>query len=163
MKQNRIEVLRKFLEDILFSSKEDIRLRYYFINHMVCVSQFCAFIALKRGENAELATMAGLLHDIYTFTHLDSRKHAKNGAILAREILEEMELTTKEETNLICSAIQNHSKKSGSFSSFDEVLIDADVLEHSFNNATLPPMDKDRERLEKLIVEFGLIVTDEFS
>jgi len=154
--RNRIEVLRRYIEDILFSSTEDMRLRYFFVNHMVCVSQFCALIALRRGEDVELATMAGLLHDIYTLTYLDSTKHAKNGAIMAREILDGLDMTTPEETDKICSAIHNHSKKGSTFSSFDEVLIDADVLEHSLSNATLPLIEKDRERYEKLIVEFEL-------
>jgi len=151
---NRIEVLRRYIEDFLFDSKKDIRLRFFYYNHMVCVSQFCALIALKRGENVELATMAGLLHDIHTFLYFDSEKHAKKGSILAREILTELMLTTEEETDMICSAIRHHSKKSGSFSSFDEVLIDADVMEHSLHNATMPPFMKDEERYEKLLNEF---------
>jgi HD superfamily phosphodiesterase len=40
------------------------------MSHMVAASQFCALIALKRGENAELATIAGLLHDIYAYRML---------------------------------------------------------------------------------------------
>jgi len=154
--QNRIEKLRRYIEEILFSSVSDMRLRYFFINHMVCVSQFCALIALKRGENTELATMAGLLHDIHVFTNLDTYKHAKQGAVQAREILEKLQLTTAEETDQICSAIRNHSKKKGSFSSFDEVLIDADVLEHGLHNITLQLRDKDMERFNRLIKEFGL-------
>jgi len=154
--QNRIEILRSFIEDILFSSTKDLKLRYVFINHIVCVSQFCAMIALKRGENAELATMAGLLHDIYTLTNLDSEKHAKKGAVIAREILTQLKLTTDEETDMICSAIHNHSKKGSTFSSFDEVLIDADVLQHSLHNITYPLIEKDKERFIKLIDEFEL-------
>jgi len=155
-KRNRIEVLRAYLEDIFLSSGVDIKLRFFFINHMVCVSQHCAMIALKRGENVELATMAGLLHDVHTFTHLDMEKHAKKGAIMAREILKELKLTTDKETDMICSAIKHHSKKKGAFSSFDEVLIDADVLEHKLYNATIPLREKDCARFEKLAIEFGL-------
>ena len=119
---NRIEILRRYIEDMYFDSKVEMKLRFCFIDHMSGVSQLCAMIALKRGEDAELATMAGLLHDIYTFAYLDSEKHAKKGAVLAREILCELDLTTEEETNMICSAISHHSKKKDSFSSFDEVL-----------------------------------------
>jgi len=154
--QNRIEVLRRHIEDILFRSTEDTGLRFQFINHIVCVSQFCALIALKRGENAELATMAGLLHDIYTLTYLDSEKHAKKGAIIARDLLNEFGLTTDEETDMICSAIHNHSKKRKSFSAFDEVLIDADVLQHGLYNITFPLIEKDKERFYRLLDEFDM-------
>ena len=154
--QNRIEILRRYIEDVLFDSRKDLRIRFFYYNHMVCVSQFCALIALRRGEDVELATMAGLLHDIYTFLYFDSEKHAKKGSVLAREILGELMLTTDEETDMICSAIKHHSKKSGSFSAFDEVLIDADVMEHSLHNATMPPFAKDEKRFEKLLDEFNL-------
>ena len=154
--QNRIEVLRRYIEDIIYSSRKDIRLRSFYYNHMSCVSQFCALIALRRGEDVELATIAGLLHDIHTFVYFDSEKHAKKGSLLAREILTELMLTTDEETDKICSAIRHHSKKSGTFSAFDEILIDADVMEHSLYNATMPPFMKDKERFEKLLDEFGL-------
>ena len=154
--QNRIEILRRYIEDILYSSRGDIRIRSFYYNHMVCVSQFCALIALRRGEDVELATMAGLLHDIHTFVYFDSEKHAKKGSVLAREILTELRLTTDEETDKICSAVRHHSKKSGSFSAFDEVLIDADVMEHSLHNVTHPPFTKDEERFEKLLDEFDL-------
>jgi len=157
--QNRIEALRKYIEDILFSSIEDIELRYIYINHIVCVSQFCALIALRRGENAELATMAGLLHDVYTLIYLDSEKHAKKGAVIARDVLNKLKLTTEEETDLICSAIHNHSKKKSTFSSFDEVLIDADVLQHSLYNITYPLIEKDRERFFKIVRELELDIT----
>ena len=157
--QNRIETLHRFIEEILFSSTDDMKLRYIFINHMMGVSQFCALIALKRGENVELATMAGLLHDIYTLTYFDSEKHAKKGAIMAREILNELKLTTDEETNIICSAIHNHSKKRKTFSSFDEVLIDADVLQHSLYNISYPLIEKDRDRFYQLVDEFGLDIS----
>ncbi|MCL2427043.1 MAG: HD domain-containing protein [Oscillospiraceae bacterium] len=156
----RIEILRTYLEKILMSSKAKMETRLFLVNHMVCVSQFCAMIALKRGENAELATMAGLLHDIHTLVHLDMDKHAKKGAVIARDVLTGMDLTTDEETDMICSAIQHHSKKKGNFSSFDEVLIDADVLEHGLHNVTIPLREKDRERYEKLFIEFGLNLPD---
>jgi len=153
--------LRKYIEDILFNSTDDMKLRFHIINHMICVSQFCAMIALKRGEDPELATMAGLLHDIYTLTYLDPEKHAKKGAVMAREVLDKLRLTTEEETNVICSAIHNHSKKRKSFSGFDEVLIDADVLQHGLYNTTLPLIEKDRERFYRLIEEFELDVSDQ--
>jgi len=155
-RRNRIEVLRAYLEEIFFSSKANMKTRLSLMNHMVSVSQFCAMIALKRGENVELATMAGLLHDIHTFTHLNLEKHAKKGAVMAREILEQLNLTTDEETDMICSAIQHHSKKKGTFPSFDEVLIDADVLEHKLHNVTFPLRQKDCARYDRLAIEFGI-------
>ena len=151
---NRIEILRDYIDEILVKNYNEARRGFYI--HLYGVSQFCALIALKRNQNAELATMAGMLHDIHTFKNLDSTEHAKKGAILAREILTELGITTEEETDLICEAIQYHSKKKNTYSDFTEVLIDADVMEHHLYNIRLPLFEKDVERLKKLKKEFNL-------
>ena len=126
------------------------------MSHMNSVSQFCALIALKRGENVELATMAGLLHDFYTFKTLDAENHAEKGAVLAREVLNELKVTTDDEVNLICSAIHNHSFKGSTHSTFDEVLIDADVLQHCLYNFTMPIAEWEKSRFKNLTKEFNL-------
>jgi len=61
--------------------------------HLYGVAQSSALIALKRRENAELATMAGMLHDIYSYAKMDTEDHAHKGAILAREILISLRIT----------------------------------------------------------------------
>ena len=104
--------------------------RFNYMSHMNSVSQFCALVALKRGENVELATMAGLVHDFYTFKTLDAENHAEKGALLAREVLNKLKISTDGEIDIICTAIHNHSSKGNVHSAFDEVLIDADVLQH---------------------------------
>lgn len=153
--ENRIEILRKFIENLLFSTTEDNRPRFYCLNHMYSVSQFCALIALKRGENVELATMAGLLHDYHTYKTMNSDNHAEKGAVLAREVLNELKITTDDERDLICSAIHNHSYKDRTHSSFDEVLVDADVLQHNLFNFTMPIAEWEKPRFQKLANEFG--------
>ena len=154
--ENRIETLRNFIENILFSTAEDVLPRFRYMSHMSSVSQFCALIALKRGENVELATMAGLLHDFYTLKTLDAKNHAENGAVLAKEVLDELQITTSDEINTICSAIHNHSSKGGSHSAFDEVLIDADVMQHCLFNFTAPIAEHEKARFKNLAKEFAL-------
>lgn len=155
--ENRIEILRNFIEQLFFRESEDIKIRFNYLNHMSAVSQFCALIALKRGANVELATMSGLLHDYYTYKTLDSDDHAEKGAVLAREVLNKLKITTDDETDLICSAIHNHSSKGHKHSSFDEVLVDADVLQHGLFNITKPIVEWEKARFVKLANEFGFI------
>ena len=81
-------------------------------------------IALKRNENVELATIAGMLHDIYTYSMMDT---------------------------------YNHSSKETKHSSFDEVLIDADVLQHCLYNPLFAVAAHEKSRFENLKLEFGLI------
>jgi uncharacterized protein len=61
-----------------------------------------------------------------------------------------------EETDMICSAIHNHSDKLGNFSSFDEVLIDADVMQHCLYNPLFPVKEHEMKRYTNLLIEFGI-------
>jgi HD superfamily phosphodiesterase len=131
---------------------------------MHAVSQACALIALKRGENAELATIAGLLHDIASLknhdiepfkTHgLTSANHAEKGAGIAMEILVGMNITTLQENEIICSAIRKHSDKDVIDTPFDEVLKDADVLAHGISN--IDSRNFRGCRWDKVCQEFGI-------
>ena len=154
--ENRIEVLRNYLKEALFTETERTKQRLNYFCHMDSVSHFAAMIALIRGENVELATMAGLLHDYHTFITLDSTNHAAKGALLARDVLAELKLANEQEIEMICSAIHNHSSKCECHSNFDEVLIDADVLQHRLFNITLPEFEHEKARFDKLANELGL-------
>jgi hypothetical protein len=68
-----------------------------------------------------------------------------------------MQCFTCDETDAICSAIYNHSSKEGKFSAFDEVLIDADVLQHCLYNPLFDITGHRKRRYEQLKKEFGLI------
>lgn len=108
---------------------------------------------MKRNENVELATLAGMLHDLYTYKYIDSCHHARKGAVLAREILQSLQLTNAAEIDLICQAIHNHSSKGTVESSFDEVLKDAEVLQYSLFEA---PQKHEQGRFAKLMHEIGI-------
>jgi HD superfamily phosphodiesterase len=152
---NRIEVLREYIDQMLLhmTDVEERRCAYL---HLYGVAQACALIALKRGENTELATMAGMLHDIYAYAKMDPKDHAHKGAILAREILTSLHITNDEETKMICHAIYTHSEKEALHPDFNEVLIDADVLQHCLYNPMFEVKPNERKRYEKLKLEFGI-------
>ena len=153
--KNRVEVLRDYIDNILLYMTDTFNRRCAYL-HLYGVAQACALIALRRGENVELATMAGMLHDLHTYKAGNHSNHAVLGALLAREVLDELQITTAEETDMICSAIHNHSSKDGQFSTCDEILIDADVMQHALYNFSMPIMERERARFEKLVAEFSL-------
>ena len=152
---NRTERLREHIDGVLLAMTDTEERRIAYL-HLYSVSIIAAMIAMKRGEDAELATMAGMLHDFYTYANMDSKDHAHKGAVFSRELLGQLGITSQEETDKICSAIYNHSDKAGVGTSFDEVLKDADVLQHCLYNITIPPMSHEVERFENLKKEFGL-------
>jgi len=153
---NRIEQLRTYIDDILLQMEDVVERRCAYI-HLYGVAQSCALIAKKRKLNAELATMSGMLHDFYLYKYMDNFNHAHKGAVLAKEVLKELSITTEEETDQICAAIYNHSDKAIINSDFDELLKDADVMQHCLYNPTIEIMAHETERFERLRKEFGLI------
>ena len=125
---NRIEKVQEYVDTVLLHMSDTTERRSGYL-HLYGVSQACALIALKRKEDVELATIAGMLHDIYSYTAMDTKDHAHKGSVMAREILISLQNFTDDEIDMICTAIYNHSSKGSKHSSFDEVLIDADVLQ----------------------------------
>ena len=152
---NRIEILRKRIDEILLNMT-DVEQRRCGYLHLYGVAQSCALIALKRNENAELATMTGMLHDIYSYANMCTLDHAQKGAILARQILNDLIIANDSEIDLICNAIYYHSEKDKIHDSFTEILIDADVMQHCLYNPLFEIADYEKERYAKLKTEFGL-------
>ena len=126
------------------------------MDHLHGVSFAAVMIAKKRGENPELAAMAGLLHDVFAYKRGNYDDHAHLGAEYIRKLLEKTELTTPEETEIICSAIWHHSDKDVVDSPMDEVLKDADVLHHTLDDPTKEVKEHERERYISLCREFGM-------
>lgn len=126
------------------------------IAHLHGVSLAASLLAKKRHENAELAAMAGLLHDMYAYTAGTYDDHAHKGAAYARTLLEKTELTNDEETEIICSAIWHHDDKAEADGPLDEILKDADVIDHALSDPTREVKENEKARYEKIRAEFGL-------
>lgn len=63
---NRIEIVREKVDEILLNMKDAEERRCAYV-HLYGVAQACALLAKKRKENMELAVIAGMLHDIYSY------------------------------------------------------------------------------------------------
>ena len=159
---DRILELQCYVSELL-TNIVDIEERACSYLHLYGTSLSCAMIASKRNQDIELATIAGLLHDIYEYTFhnnlepLEHRQdHGIRNSVLAREILVKLDLTTGDETNTICKAIKNHGYKDKVHTPFDEVLKDADVFDKQVNNFNVPVHPIHEKRFFELINELGL-------
>ena len=150
---SRIKDLEKKVYNIL-ENIEDNEKRAKAVAHLHGVSLAAVILAKKSGQNSELAAMAGLLHDLYAYKSGSYDDHAHRGADYAKEILEEMNLTTLEETKIICSAIWNHDSKAEVNEPMDEILKDADVIDHSLADPTKAVKEHEQARYSKLCEEF---------
>ena len=152
---DRIEKVRELVDEILLKMTKDEACRHAYL-HLYGVSQACALLALKRKENVELATIAGMLHDIYTYANLDSGDHAHKGAEMARDILDSLHIFNEDEKDMICTAIYNHSDKSATHDPLDEILKDADVMQHVLYNPLWDIKQQEQKRFDSLKKEFGV-------
>lgn len=152
----RIDTLRKYIDEMLLQN-EDLQYRRCGYVHLYGVGMAAAFIALRRGFDPELAEMAGMLHDYISYQDrkFDTPTHAHECEPIVRRLLDEINMTTEEETDLICSAVYHHSDKDRVDSEFDEIIKDADVMQHWLRNPK-EPIFRDKDRIVKLCGEFGL-------
>ena len=150
---SRIKELQKYVHRVLRDVDPDKRANA--AAHLHGVSLAAVMIAKKRGENAELAAMAGLLHDLWAYKSGSYEDHARLGAQYARKVLAKLEITSEEETEAVCRAILRHDDKAGADGGLDEVLKDADVVHHSLADPTKEVKPHERERYLKLCREFG--------
>ena len=151
---SRIKVLQKRIHRILEGNKNEAEQ----IAHLHGVALAAAMLAKRRGEDAETAAMAGLLHDLYAYRKGSYENHARLGADYARKVLKKLEITTPEETEVICSAIRNHDRKETTDGPMDEILKDADVLHHTLNDPSKEVKEHEKARFLKLCEELGISV-----
>jgi len=156
---NRIQRVRSLVDEIILKIEDDEERRCAYV-HLYGVSMACSLLAKKRKASVELAVIAGMLHDIYSYCHMDSEDHAHKGAEMGLEILNSMDTFTQEEKNLICSAIWNHSDKSSVHGALDEILKDADVMQHCLYNPLSDVKGHEKKRFDSLKLEFGLDIND---
>ena len=149
----RLELVRSVVNSVL-SNQEDVKLRSEGYSHLYGVAQNCTLLAIKRKLDIELCTIIGLLHDIYTYKYGYVKEHAIFGATEAENLLIDLNVFTKEEIEIIKTAISNHSDKKTKHDKYSEMLKDADVLQNSLYNTLFEI--KHVKRLKKVFRNFGI-------
>ena len=104
---DRTERVRQVVNGVL-REQTDEELRLFGFVHLHGVSQFCAMLALQRGLDAELGTIAGMLHDIWTVRTGERAEHGERGTPLARSIMSKLGCFTESEIETVCGAICHH-------------------------------------------------------
>jgi len=152
---NRLELVRIEIDFILQHHENSDERRDGYV-HLYGVAQNCSLLAIKRGLDVELCTIAGMMHDVYTYKVGYVKEHAVLGAGLAENILRGMELFTDEEIAIVKTAICHHSDKKTVHDPYSEVLKDADVLQNSLYNPSFEV--KHRKRLKQAYKDLGIKV-----
>ncbi len=151
----RLERLRGIIDGILDGVENPEDRRCGFV-HLHGVSAAAALLALRRGLDAELAAVAGMLHDLATYETGTPTEHAARGACRASEILRSLGAFNDVEIEAVRSAIAHHSDKVAVHGAFFELLKDADVLQHFLADPNAPPLESQVARRDALRWELGL-------
>ena len=153
----RIDSVRAVLDAAIKNIPDEEKKRCAYI-HLYGTGQAAAFLTMKRGgdrQTAELAEIAGMLHDYAKYTEGSKVEHAERSARSAETLLRELGEFSDAEIRMICNAIAAHSDKDVTGSPFDEVLKDADEMQHYFRN----PVEEHyfrKERVQRLLEEFHI-------
>ena len=154
IRTDRIEKVREVVSGLL-EGITDPGFRNEGYIHMFGVAQACVLLAMIREEDVELAACAGYLHDIATYLTGDSSGHARRGAEMASGILQETGAFSDKEIEKICSAIRCHSDKKLTHGPLEEILKDADVMQHCLYDPGYVSK-KEKDRYKKLLRELGI-------
>jgi hypothetical protein len=154
----RVDTVRAILDKMIFGIEDPFEQRNAFV-HLYGTGQACALIAFKRGHDgiyAELACIAGMLHDFSKFEIPgDVPEHAKKSAVRVWPLLRATGEFTEEELTMICTGIANHSMKERKDDEFSEIIKDGDAMQHWLRNPA-EAYFSEKSRNVEMRKEFGI-------
>ncbi|AZN43747.1 CHAP domain-containing protein [Paenibacillus albus] len=133
MANNRFESIRVLVDEMLLSIENAIVRREASV-YLFGVSTFASMLAMMRGENKELAAIAGLLHDYYGCKTSILQFPGPNSAEAARVLTRDIGLFTDEEQMTILRAIFYQNDLSRSHGPIAEIVKDAILLQVYFSS-----------------------------
>ena len=155
MAEERLRAVRDYVDRQL-GSMTDADERRVAVRHLDGVASLATMLALVRGDDAELAAVAGHLHDLHSYLSGIRVLHAVSGAEFARPMLRDTHLFTDDEVRRVVTAIFHHSDKAARHDPLSEVLKDADVLQHYLRDPADDVSPAEATRLASLAESLGL-------
>ena len=150
----KLDIAKSYVDKVLSEAPESVRKDAYI--HLYGVSLLCALLAHKRGVDPEIASIPGVLHDMYTVKSGISIHHAHSSAEMVRPVIRDFGVFSSHEQSTILSAIFHHSDKGHSHGTYDEILKDADVLQAYLQDASSKILRSRKCRLDRISKELGL-------
>lgn len=134
------KIERRVLELVLASKVPDDRRedsKIFELMHASGCMQIARILAQKRNLDIDISEMAAILHDIYVIVNGKYKNHGREGAPIARQILEEIGGFSEDQISTITQAVAHHSEKEiYSNDPYIELAKDVDVFDCSlYKNA----------------------------
>lgn len=159
-KSERVEMVRELVVRVLRTpensmTNQEITMMVYLSG----VSDFASKLAVRRGENSEIAAIAGLMHNYYLIKTGITSFPGPNSADAARPILRETQLFSNEEMSAILRAIFYQDDRQLVHGTYEEIIKDAIVVQKYIQTSNYIT-DIDRDRLNNVLDELGISAAD---
>ncbi|WP_339209039.1 CHAP domain-containing protein [Paenibacillus sp. FSL K6-3182] len=151
-KEHRMESIRFFVQELISSINNEAKKQEASIR-LFGVASLASMLAMKRGQDAELASTAALLHRYYDYKTGISEFCGLNSAESVRPFIRDLDLFTKEEQNIILRAIFYYEDRSRSKGPYEEILKDAYLLQLYLHQPNHCFDQGGKSRLEKVLNE----------
>lgn len=152
---DRVDAVRQKIDEILLQQSDTADHQPSLV-HLYGVSAACTLLALRRELDPELASLMGLLHDLYAYQYGKAGNHAERGALEAGQLLWSVGGFSAEEIGAITQSIAHHSDKAGAHGPYEELLKDADILQHYLFDLAVPLTWAKEQRLNRTLRQLGL-------
>ena len=151
---DRAQVITSVVTEMLENTSPELKADGYI--HLFGVAQTAVLLAKKRNLSTELAHIIGLLHDYYYYHTGDRENHASKGGDMVLPMLAKSGLFSVCEIGNIALAVASHSCKDNIGGAYEELIKDADVLQHALMNGGEIADKGHGERFEKIKEELCL-------
>lgn len=164
-------VIQLIQESKILDSEREDSVVFEFMHASGCM-QIGRLLAERRGLDADIASAASILHDIYVIETGKYKNHGPEGAAIALKILGGIGGFSEEEIKIITTAVAHHSEKEiYSDDPYIELVKDVDVFDCSLykNSEGFYKIHKPENiyneyvnRLKKVREELGLKIEEVF-
>jgi uncharacterized protein len=118
--------------------------------HMISCAKVGYLLGMSRGLDADLCACACAVHDFGRILSGSQENHGPYGAGPARTYLDQMNLFSQDELDMISLAVGNHSRKGEVGSPLEELVKDADLIDYASYGQTFKRQEQ-IDRYEKLM------------
>lgn len=154
-KVERIESIRGLVQEMLLNSGGTCYKNKSGV-HLYGVSNFASMLAIRRGQDQEVAGIAGLLQGYYFYKTGIKDFPGPNSADAVRPILRSTQLFSDDELHVILRAIFYHEDILRAHGPYEEIIKDAVLLQMYFQNTGIYSSKAVIRRLHDVFNELGI-------
>jgi uncharacterized protein len=151
----RTDIVRKAINEVLKNKKNKDE-AFFGVLHLHGVSSLCNLLAMKRGLNCEICSIAGMFHDFWSYKSSNPINHTRLGSAECIRMMRSLGCFSNEEIELISRMVLNHSEKEEIGDEYEELLKDAEALFYHLYEPSIKYEGKYNNRLDKILRELSI-------